>query len=253
MQQLTSSELKDFLDAKANQFENLDFIQDDPILLPHRFSKKEDIEIIGFLVATIAWGNRKSIIKSGERILSIMGDSPYEFIINYSSSDFDFKHRTFNSIDLDFFFRSLHNIYVNHGGLEAIFKFDSIDSSMVNRLTNFRNIFLEIDHEKRSEKHISNVLKNSACKRINMFLRWMVRPDTKGVDFGLWQSIKPSELYLPLDVHTSNNARRLGLIQRKQDDWKTVEELMTHLRQLCPEDPVKYDFALFGLGAIEKW
>lgn len=253
MSNLTQSELQDFLNAKAEQFENLDFIQDDPILLPHQFTRKEDIEIVGFLVSTIAWGNRKSIIKSGERILSIMGNSPFEFILNYTPQELEFKHRTFNAIDLDFFFRSLHHIYQIHGGLEAIFSSKSENQTMVDRLANFRTVFLETEHEKRSEKHLSNVLKNSACKRINMYLRWMVRPASKGVDFGLWKSIQPSELYLPLDVHTSNNARRLGLIQRKQDDWKALEELMQNLRNLCPDDPVKFDFALFGLGAIEKW
>lgn len=252
MSKLSFEELKEFLDAKAEQFESLAFIKDDPIQLPHRFSSKEDIEIIGFLAATIAWGNRKSIIKSGERILEIMDHSPHEFVSNYSASDLTFIHRTFNSTDLSFFFKALRDIYKD-GTLEDAFQLHDEIPGMQGRIYNFRSRFLGTPHEKRSEKHISNPLKNSSCKRINMFLKWMVRPNNRGVDFGLWNSISPAELYLPLDVHTSNNARRLGLIQRKQDDWKALEELMIHLRDLDPKDPVKYDFALFGLGAIEKW
>ena len=192
------------------------------------------------------------IIKSGERLLKIMQNSPYEFIQNYeANSNLDFVHRTFNGIDLDFFFRSLRNIYEN-GGLEKAFSSNDMIEGIKGRIVNFRNLFLETDHEKRSEKHISNPEKKSAAKRINMFLRWMVRNDQNGVDFGIWKTISTSELFLPLDVHTSRNARELGLISRKQDDWKALEELMSNLRKMDPDDPVKYDFALFGIGAFEK-
>lgn len=249
------TELKEFLDFKAEQYENSIFLDSDPIQLPHRFTKKEDIEIVGFLVATIAWGNRKSILKSGERMLEIMEQDPYEFITNYSSKSLDnsaFVHRTFNSIDLDFFFRSLQSIYKDKG-LENAFRPNISVPGVQGRIAQFRDNFLQTEHEKRSQKHISDPMRNSAAKRINMFLRWMVRDAKKGVDFGIWKSISPKELYLPLDVHTSNNARRLGLLTRKQDDWKALNELMEQLRLMDPNDPVKYDFALFGLGAFEKF
>jgi len=247
---MTHQELSEFLIFKATHYENTDFLESDPIQLVHRFSKKEDIEIAGFLIATIAWGNRKSIIKSGEKLLEMMGNSPHDFILNYRELNDDFVHRTFNSVDLDFFFRSLKNIY-SKGTLEDCFIEDAKIYGMQGRIANFRKEFLSVPHEARSEKHLSNPLKNSACKRINMFLRWMVRPANNGVDFGIWLTISPSELYLPLDVHTSNNARRLGLLTRKQDDWKALEELMINLRKIDRNDPLRLDFALFGLGAFE--
>lgn len=252
---MTFEELKEFLDFKAEQYENPKFLESDPIQLPHRFSKKEDIEIVGFLVSTIAWGNRKGIIKSGERLIEIMEQQPLQFIQNYESKSIKnstFVHRTFNRDDLDFFFRSLKNIYLN-GDLESVFSSSSEIPGIIGRISNFRNVFLETDHLDRSKKHLSDPLKNSAAKRLNMFLRWMVRNPRKGVDFGIWTSISPSELYVPLDVHTSNNARRLGLLTRKQDDWKALTELMAVLQKMDPSDPVKYDFALFGLGAFEKF
>lgn len=252
---MNPSELKDFLDLKAEQYNSPLFIESDPIQLPHRFSKKEDIEIVSFLVSTIAWGNRVSIIKSGEKLLSIMQESPYEFILNYNqelAKDLKFVHRTFNAYDLDFFFRSLQNIYEN-GGLENAFKKNNSVFGSQGRIINFRNTFLETEHENRSQKHISNPDKNSAAKRINMFLRWMVRNDKKGVDFGIWKNINPSELSIPLDVHTANISRKLGLISRKQNDGKALEELMIQLREFDSKDPSKYDFALFGLGAFEKF
>ena len=249
---MTSPELKEYLDFKAEQYNTTTFIESDPIQLPHRFSRKEDIEIVSFLVATIAWGKRTMIIRSGERLLDIMEHSPFEFIQNYEKrTDLTFVHRTFNATDLDFFFRSLKNIYKN-GGLEKAFaphpQFDGVKG----RIINFREQFLATEHELRSEKHLSNPAKNSAAKRINMFLRWMVRKDNCGVDFGIWNSIPQSDLYLPLDVHTSNNARELGLLNRKQNDWKALDELMQNLREMDAKDPVKYDFALFGIGAFEK-
>jgi uncharacterized protein (TIGR02757 family) len=247
-------QLKEFLDFKAEQYEKREFLFNDPIQLVHRFTKRADQEIIGLFVSTIAWGNRKSIIASGEKLISIMQNRPFEFIMNYEdiSQIGKFVHRTFNSQDLDFFIRSIQNIYKNHGGLEKIFSENNLHSGMKGRILNFRQIFLDVDHEKRSEKHISNPLQNSACKRLNMFLRWMVRPNSKQVDLGIWKSISCSELLLPLDVHTSRNARALGLLKRKHDDWKALEEIMQNLRKMDPSDPVKYDFALFGIGVNEK-
>lgn len=247
------NELKDFLDFKAEQYENLAFLDLDPIQIPHKFSSKEDIEIIGFLIATIAWGNRKSIVSNGNKICKIMGDSPYDFIMNYKkSSSLSFVHRTFNSGDLDFFFHSLHHIYKS-GNLETAFCSNILDKGLKNYISNFRKLFLETSHLSRSEKHISNPNANSACKRLIMYLRWMVRDSKKGVDFGIWKGISPSELYIPLDVHTGTIARKLGILKRTQNDWNTNEELIEILRKFDPIDPAKYDFALFGLGAIEKF
>jgi len=248
---MTSLELNEYLNFKTEQYNTKQFIDTDPIQLPHRFSKKEDIEIVSFLVSTIAWGKRAMIIKSGERLLDIMEQSPHEFIIDYEKrNDLKFVHRTFNAIDLDFFFRSLKSIYQN-GGMEKAFSPHSEFEGVKGRIVNFRAKFLQTEHEQRSEKHISNPAKNSAAKRMNMFLRWMVRKDNCGVDFGIWNTIPQSELYLPLDVHTSNNARELGLLTRKQNDWKALEELMAKLQKMDADDPVKYDFALFGIGAFE--
>ena len=247
---MTKAELREYLNFKAEQYNTREFIESDPIQLPHQFSKKEDIEVVSYLVSTIAWGQRKSIINNGKRLIEIMRNDPHEFILNYTPQKLDFVHRTFNAVDLDFFFRSLRNIYEN-GGLENAFTAHPEIEGVKGRIVNFRELFLETEHENRSEKHISNPLKGSAAKRINMFLRWMVRDDKQGVDFGIWKSIPTSELYLPLDVHTSTHARNLGLLKRKQDDWKALEELMSNLRSFDPVDPVKYDFALFGIGAFE--
>jgi uncharacterized protein (TIGR02757 family) len=252
---MPKDELIDFLNFKSDQYENIDFLQSDPIQLPHQFKQKEDIELVGLLVSTIAWGNRKSIIKSGENLLEIMENEPYNFVTNYTSDQLrqsKFVHRTFNVHDLDFFFRGLRRIYEN-GGLETAFGAHPSIEGIKGRIIQFRTSMLLTTHEMRSVKHISDPMRNSAAKRLNMFLRWMVRDAKKGVDFGIWKSISSSELYLPLDVHTSTNARKLELLHRKQDDWKALEELMTGLREFDPADPVKYDFALFGLGAFEKF
>lgn len=249
---MSPTELKEFLDFKAEQYENPLFIESDPIQLAHRFTKKEDIEIVGFLVSTIAWGNRKMIIKNSERLLEIMEQKPFDFIKNFSKKDLEFVHRTFNEIDLDFYFRALQNLYKSSSLEESFGKHPSIIGTK-GRIINFREKFLATEHQARSEKHLSNPLKNSACKRLNMYLRWMVRDAKKGVDFGIWKSISTSELLLPLDVHTSRNARDLGLLSRKQDDWKALEELMSTLRLFDSKDPVKYDFALFGIGVFEKF
>ena len=252
---MTKTELKEFLDEKVILYNNPDFITDDPVQIPHLYSLKEDIEIAGFLSATIAWGNRKMIIKNAHKMMDLMGNSPYDFVLNHSESNLenlhDFVHRTFNGVDFMTFVKSLQNIYTNHGGLEAILATD--EYSVQQRISKFKKVFFEIEHPSRTEKHISDPLKGSAAKRINMYLRWMVRQDNAWVDLGIWKSISPSELSCPLDVHSGNMARKLGILTRKQNDGKALLELDTALRDFDPTDPVKYDFALFGLGAIEKF
>jgi len=250
--------IKELLEEKYLQYNAADFIENDPIGIPHLFSKKEDIEIAGFLAATIAWGNRKSIIKNASNLMNLMDDAPHDFILNYSPKELlrfkTFVHRTFNGTDVIFFISSLRNIYKDHYGLENAFAkgMKSKDVDVKNAIIHFRNLFLETKHQKRSEKHVSDPEKNSSSKRLCMYLRWMVRDDKKGVDFGIWKKIKPSQLCLPLDVHTGNVSRKLGLLARTQNDWKAVEEITHVLRQLDPKDPVKYDFALFGLGVNKE-
>tara|TARA_B110000503_G_C7036658_1_gene366393 strand:- start:9 stop:773 length:765 start_codon:yes stop_codon:yes gene_type:complete len=254
---MNKKELKEFLDEKVLQYNHTDFIESDPIQIPHLFSLKEDIEISGFLIATIAWGNRKSIINNGTKLMRIMGNSPYDFVMNFSEKNSEifsgFKHRTFNEYDLSFFIKALQHIYLNHGGMEAVFSKNSGKMSLQPAIHEFKKVFFEIPHLDRTQKHISDPLKNSAAKRINMYLRWMVRKDNSGVDFGIWKNISPSLLSCPLDVHSGNVARKLKLLSRKQNDGKAVSELDDSLRKLDASDPVKYDFALFGLGAFEKF
>ena len=249
---MTTSELNEFLLAKADQFESLSFIEDDPISIPHQFKQKEDIEIIGLLVATIAWGNRKSIIKSGKHLVSLFGESPYDYVMNFNANrTLKFVHRTFSVEDLVFFIQALKSIY-EADGLEATFSKKTSDGIHV-AISNFRNAMLQTPHLSRSTKHLSNPMINSACKRLNMYLRWMVRPDAKGVDFGLWKTLSPKDLHIPLDVHTGNIARKLGILDRTQNDWKSSQLLHEFAKQLIPNDPSKLDFALFGLGAIEDF
>ncbi len=249
------SNIKEFLDEKYNLYNRPSFIETDPIHVPHQFSKPEDIEIAAFLSATIAWGNRKMIIKNAKKLISLLDNSPHDFIINSNDSDLgqikDFKHRTFNGEDLAFFLKSLQNIYKNHGGLRSIFENNFVDAKT--SLSRFREVFFSIEYPDRTQKHVPNVLKKSAAKRLNMFLMWMVRKDNRGVHFGLWNKIPQSELKLPLDVHTANVGRKLGLLERKQNDWQAVEEITDSLRGFDAEDPIKYDFALFGLGVFEKF
>jgi uncharacterized protein (TIGR02757 family) len=240
----------------VQQYNTPAFIDSDPVQIPHLFIKKEDIEIAGFLTATIAWGNRKSILNNSHRLMDLMDRHPYDFIMNHSDEDLTnlegFVHRTFNSKDLVYFIRSLKNIYTNHGGMEKIFVENSTKDSLQPAIHSFKSIFFELPHQKRSEKHVSDPLKNSAAKRINMFLRWMVRKDNSGVDFGIWKNISPAKLSCPLDVHSGNVARKLGLLKRKMNDAKALAELDVNLRKMDKQDPVKYDFALFGLGVFEK-
>ena len=252
---MTHSELKEFLDEKVALYLRPDFVGDDPISIPHQFEKKEDIEISAFLSATIAWGRRAMIMKNAEHMMQIMDNSPYNFIMSASDKEIknslNFCHRTFQGIDLKTFILALRNIYQNHNGLEACFYTSKED--MGEGISNFKKTFFSIEHPKRSEKHISDPLRGSAAKRLIMFLRWMVRSNKEGVDFGIWKSLNPAQLSCPLDVHTANVGRKLNLIKRKANDWKTVKELDVHLRNYCPEDPAKYDFALFGLGVYEKF
>ena len=257
MSKLNFSELKDFLDAKVVQYNTPEFIDSDPLQIPHRFSSKEDIEISGFLTATIAWGNRKSIINNAIRLMHLMDDSPYEFVMQHQESDLEvlkpFVHRTFNGLDCIQFIKSLKHIYTKYHGLERVFNPHSNSDRLQQSIHRLKQHFFEIDHLKRTQKHISDPLKNSAAKRINMFLRWMVRPNDTKVDFGLWTLLSPSQLSCPLDVHSGNVARKLGLLKRSQNDAKALAELDISLRKLDPIDPVKYDFALFGLGVFEKF
>ena len=252
---LKKTELKDFLDTKVELYNNPKFIESDPIQIPHSFSKKEDIEIISFLTATIAWGNRKSIITNAKRMVNLLDHSPFEFVMQHQDSDLEklqhFVHRTFNGYDFIQFITSLKHIYTNHDGIEPVFAKYAEADSLQNSIHQFKQHFFEIEHLERSKKHVSDPLKNSAAKRINMFLRWMVRNDNNGVDFGIWKSLSPSQLSCPLDVHSGNVARKLGLLKRKQNDGKALAELDRNLRKLDANDPAKYDFALFGLGVFE--
>ncbi len=249
------SELKSFLDEKVALYNHPNFIESDPVQIPHLFSLKEDVEIAGFLSATIAWGNRKMIIKNAHRMMDLMGNTPYDFVMSHTENDLEqlesFVHRTFNGQDFVGFIKSLKHIYQHHGGLESIFNKHQEPDSIQHSITEFKKVFFEIDHFSRSQKHISDPSKNSSSKRINMWLRWNCRQDQKGVDLGIWKNIAPSKLSCPLDVHSGNVARQLGLLKRKQNDGKAVHKLDLKLRELDPTDPVKYDFALFGLGVFE--
>lgn len=250
-------ELKEFLDEKVAKYNRPEFIESDPIQVPRLFILQENIEIAAFLAATISWGNRQAIIKNASRLMLMMGNQPYKFIVEGTSSDFEklgtFVHRTFNGHDCIYFMHSLKNIYQNHGGLQTVFETGyETGESIKSALVHFHKVFFETPGE-RTRKHVANVERGASAKRLNMFLRWMIRKDKNGVDFGIWKGIPASALMLPLDVHTGNVARKLGLLKRKQDNWKAVEEVTNELRKLDPDDPVKYDFALFGLGVFEKF
>lgn len=257
MKKLSPTELKHLLDEKAACYNRPFFIETDPISVPHRFSRKEDIEIAAFLVATIAWGQRKSIIRNGLRLMELMDWQPANFIRSFSEKDLmpfaRFVHRTFNFADLEFFLFSLKNIYQRFDGLEGCFTRPYQQTgSMKDSITGLRKVFFSIPHPSRTQKHVSNPDAGASAKRLNMFLRWMVRRDNAGVDFGIWKAILPAHLYCPLDVHSGRVARMLGLLERKQNDSTAVEELTANLRKFNPDDPVLYDYALFGMGAFEK-
>jgi uncharacterized protein (TIGR02757 family) len=249
------SNIKELLEQKVIEYNNPAFIHSDPIQIPHRYTLKEDIEISSFLTATIAWGNRKIIIQNADKMMELLGNSPYDYIINHKESDLDsldgYVHRTFNSLDLKYFIKALKNIYTNHGGMEYVFQNNITANSTQRAIHEFKKLFFSLDHEARTQKHVGDPNKGSSCKRLNMMLRWLVRDDNAGVDFGIWKNIPSSILSCPLDVHSGNVARKLGLLKRKQNDAKALEELDKSLRRLDPNDPVKYDFALFGLGVFE--
>ncbi|MCX6281774.1 MAG: TIGR02757 family protein [Bacteroidetes bacterium] len=237
------------------QYNAPSFIESDPVSIPHLFSAREDIEISAFLTAAISWGLRKSILRNARALVEMMDMDPYRFIRSFSEADLKpfrkFVHRTFNGDDCIFFIRSLQNIYSFHGGLESCFV-SGQEPGVKLRISAFRRKFMELPHQPRQEKHIADPVKGASCKRINMFLRWMVRNDGRGVDFGLWKSVSPGELICPLDIHTGNIARKLGLLKRKTNDWNAAEELTLSLQKFDPADAVKYDYALFGIGANEK-
>jgi uncharacterized protein (TIGR02757 family) len=248
--------LKSFLDKKVDQYNQPSFIKDDPISIPHLFTQKQDVEIAGFFAAIFSWGNRTTIINKSKELMELMGLQPYEFCQNHDLKRLkrlkDFKHRTFNEDDLLYFIDFLHRHYKKCNSLETAF-FPKAEMDAEQGLNYFKKYFFSSDHLKRTEKHISSPQQKSTCKRLNMYLRWMVRKDNKGVDFGCWKNIKSSALVCPLDVHVARVARKLGLLQRKQTDWLAAVELTKALVKLDKNDPVKYDFALFNLGVIEKF
>ncbi|MCW3124623.1 MAG: hypothetical protein JWO03_281 [Bacteroidetes bacterium] len=252
---MNKNKIFDLLEQKYKEYNKPFFIDNDPVQIPHRFSKKQDIEIAGFIAATLSWGQRVTIVKNTNRILEWMDESPHDFILNHKDKDLKrflgFVHRTFNDTDLLYFIEFFRWFYSGHDSLEEAFtrsltkKAPHIESALVG----FQEIFFSLeDHPLRTKKHVPSPIRKSTCKRLNMYLRWMVRKDKAGVDFGIWKNIKPAQLLMPLDVHVDRHARRLGLITRKQSDWQTVLELTDNLRGFDPNDPVKYDFALFGMG-----
>jgi len=256
-------DLKNFLDAKVEQYNRPEFIENDPVCIPHLFTKKQDIEIAGFFAAILAWGQRKTIINKCKDLLNRMDNAPYDFVLNHSDDELkrllNFKHRTFNDTDLLYFISFFKHHYTSYSSLEDAFIYrhgqlraDDIEPTIEFALNHFRAYFFSLeDFPYRTKKHISSPMQKSTCKRLNMFLRWMVRRDDKGVDFGIWKTLKPSALICPCDVHVDRVGRFLGLINRKQTDWQTAVELTKNLSVLDNSDPVKYDFALFGLG-VEK-
>jgi uncharacterized protein (TIGR02757 family) len=253
--------LYEFLEEKYHFYNRPKFIDTDPILIPRQFSQKEDIEIIGFIMATISWGNRRSIINNGHKLINYMGNSPADFVLNYNKNWAQklkakkFVHRTFNAEDLHYFMNAIKHLYEKYGGLENVFMkhLHPHHNNLKQAITGFGEDFFALAEPGRTAKHIAKPHENSAAKRINMFLRWMVRNDDAGVDFGIWKNINPSLLSIPLDVHSGRVARKLGLLERTQNDWKAVEELDASLRKFDPKDPVKYDYALFGLGVFEQF
>jgi uncharacterized protein (TIGR02757 family) len=255
-----SDQLKEFLDKKVNEYNRPEFIESDPIVVPHRFSKKQDIEIAAFFASIFAWGNRTIIINKTTELLKMMDDAPHQFCLHPSPEGLkrlmEFKHRTFNATDLLYFIEFLHFHYAQHESLETAFSqwMQPGDSNIEKALTGFHHYFFSLPYAPpRTKKHIATPQRGSTCKRLNMFLRWMVRRDNKGVDFGIWKQLSPAQLICPIDVHVARVARRFELISRKPVDWLTALELTAHLQRFDPEDPAKYDFALFGLGVVEKF
>lgn len=252
------ADLKSFLDEKADVYNSTEFIGTDPIQVPHQFEDQYDIEISAFLTAILSWGRKSTIISNARNLVSMMPGGPHRFVMEHRDDDLDrfipFVHRTFNGIDCIYFLGALRNIYHHHGGLGGLFQEAyAAHGDIFQAVLSFREKFFRHADPGRTAKHIADLGKGASGKRIHMFLRWMVRVDTRGVDFGIWKGIPMHALYIPLDVHTGNVARKLGLLDRKQNDWKAVVELTGRLREFDPEDPVRYDFALFGLGSLEKF
>lgn len=253
---MTNDALKYLLDEKLNLYNQSTFIKDDPISIPHLFSGKQDIEIAGFFAAIFSWGNRTTIINKSKELMALMDNAPHQFITQHQTKELkqllQFKHRTFNADDLLYFVEFLKFHYSKSDSLETAFikGLNKKDVTIENGLVSFRNYFFSMEHLKRTEKHVSSPLQKSTCKRLNMFLRWMVRKDKTGVDFGIWNKISPSQLICPVDVHVARVAVQLNIIQRKQVDWQTALELTGFLKTLDPADPVKYDYALFGMGVM---
>ena len=255
---IPAAEIKVFLEEKYLQYNNPSFIVCDPVSIPHGFTDRRDREISGFLTAAIAWGRRDLILRSSRLMIELMDNSPFEFVTLVSDNELfrlsRFVHRTFNGTDFIYFVKGLRHIYTNFTGMEEIIiQGIGKGGTLKDGLSHLRSFFFSLPHETRNEKHFADVMGGAAGKRLNMFLRWMVRKDNHGVDFGIWDKIDPAMLYIPLDLHSGNTARRLGLLTRKMNDWKAVEELTEVLRSFDPADPVKYDFALFGLGVNEKF
>ena len=254
--QMTFNEMYSFLEMKALQYNTTAFIDSDPVSVPHRFTRKEDIEIAGFLTATLAWGQRKSIIQKSLLLMQLLDEAPYDFIMNANLKDLksieNFVYRTFNGADCLYFISALQHLYRDQGGMESAFT-ATFNEGAYSAISTFRDIFIRVGDPSRTGRHLANPLSGSAAKRINMFLRWMVRKDNKGVDFGIWNRIPADLLICPLDVHSGRVARKLGLLNRTSNDRKAAEELTTALRRFDPNDPVKYDFALFGLGVFEQF
>lgn len=249
----TAEQMCEILEALHDKYNNTDFIEADPISVPHSFTDDRDKEIAGFLAATIAWGNRKAIVRSARRMMEYMDFAPYSFVVGAQQSDFEtlrsYVHRTFNGGDFVDFVRALQSICRKYGTVGNLFESSYAEHrDMAAVLSEVRREFFSVEHSQHSEKHFSSIDKGAACKRLNMYLRWFVRSDNRGVDFGLWRSIPASALYLPLDVHSGNMGRALGLLSRKQNDWKATAEITQSLRRFSAEDPVKYDYALFGAG-----
>jgi uncharacterized protein (TIGR02757 family) len=254
-----TKDLKEFFDDKVKTYNRPAFIESDPICIPHLFTKKQDIEIAGLFAAVFAWGNRTTIIQKSRELMGRMDMSPHAFIIGHSDDDLKrlqkFKHRTFTEDDIFYFVEFLHHHYTQNESLETSFTqwMGKNDDSIEKALIGFKRYFFSHEHLRRTQKHISSPEQNSSCKRLCMYLRWMVRRDKAGVDFGLWKNIKPSQLICPIDLHVARVAKRFGLMDRKNPDWQAAKELTAHLRNFDRHDPVKYDFALFGLGVIEKY
>jgi len=253
-------DLHQFLEEKTDQYNRSDFIENDPISIPHLFEKKQDIEISGFFAATLAWGIRKTIINKCKELFELMDWQPHDFMLHYTAREakklVNFKHRTFNSTDLAYFLEWFQWYYRENDSLEDAFAsyIKPGDTSTENALIGFSDLFCSLpDFPDRTKKHIATPARGSSCKRLNMYLRWMVRKDDRGVDFGIWDKIKASQLVCPVDLHVERVARKLGLIDRAKPDWKGAIELTEKLKAFDPNDPVKYDFALFGLGIMEGY